>query len=372
MGYTVHSGRRLNIDAGDSLAVQHVPGRVGLPVLEVEELRHNRGNAATYGIWRVRGAAGQAVLKIYRPGAPGYTGFWPTSTEPTHWNYWRRESLAYAEGLTSTAYAEAGVSGPEMLETNVRADGLVELWLDYVPGSGGFEWSPSRIARFAYELGAGQARWTGRVPDLPWLSRGWLRQYLADGPPLSVNIEDSDWGHPDVAFWPDPVRQRLRRLWAERNQTLAVAQGVERTLCHLDVWPANLIDVGGRSVLLDWAFAGEGAVGEDISNLILDSFTDGLMDPDLLPEIAEGCVDGYLKGLRDGGWSGSEDAVRVAVGACGAAKFSWFGPAVLGRAVSNDVGSSNYSQDESAELVVKRVAGLVTLIADWARVAGSR
>ncbi|WP_232430489.1 hypothetical protein [Salinispora pacifica] len=55
MGHTAHSGRRLNIDAGDSLAVQHVPGRVGLPVLEVEELRHNKGNAATYGIWRVRG-----------------------------------------------------------------------------------------------------------------------------------------------------------------------------------------------------------------------------------------------------------------------------------------------------------------------------
>lgn len=261
MGPTAHFGRKLHVGAGQSLAVHHIPSRVGLPVLEVEELRHNKGNAATYGIWRVRGAAGQAVLKIYRPGAPGYTGFWPTSTEPTHWNYWRREPLAYAEGLTSTVYAEAGVSGPEMLETNVRADGLVELWLDYVPG---------------------------------------------------------------------------------------------------------------RSVLLDWAFAGEGAVGEDISNLILDSFTDGLMDPDLLPEIAEGCIDGYLKGLRDGGWSGSEDAVRVAVGACGAAKFSWFGPAVLGRAVSNDVGSSNYSQDESAEVVVKRVAGLVTLIADWARVAGSR
>ncbi|WP_245603487.1 hypothetical protein [Salinispora cortesiana] len=96
----------------------------------------------------------------------------------------------------------------------------------------------------------------------------------------------------------------------------------------------------------------------------------GLMDPDLLPEIAASCLDGYLKGLRDGGWAGSEDAVRVAVGACDAAKFSWFGPAVLGRTVSNDLGSSNYSKDEAAELVVERVAGMVTLITDWARLAG--
>ncbi|WP_245603488.1 hypothetical protein [Salinispora cortesiana] len=133
----------LEIGEGESVAVHHVPDRVGLPVLELEELRHNKGNAATYGIWRVRGTPGQAVLKIYQPGTPGYSGYWPTSAEPAHWNYWRRESLAYAEGLTSTAYAEAGISGPELLETTVRADGMVELWLDHVCGAGGFEWSPT-------------------------------------------------------------------------------------------------------------------------------------------------------------------------------------------------------------------------------------
>jgi Phosphotransferase enzyme family len=229
----------------------------------------------------------------------------------------------------------------------------------------------ARTARFAYELGAGQARWAGRVPGSAWLSRRWLAQYLAEGPPLSVEVQDAFWNHPAVAAWPAPVRRELRRLWVQRGRLLAAAEATERTLCHLDVWPANLIDSQGRSVLLDWSSVGEGAVGEDVSNLILDSFADGLMDAELLPEVAETTTDRYLQGLRDGGWSGSPDRVRTAIAACGAAKYSWLGPAILGRAVRDDLGTSSYNRDGSAESVVRRVAGLLALIADWAQAAAT-
>src|ERR1051326_5646847 len=90
---------RMELGNGPAPAVHHVPDRVGLPVVEAEVLRHNKGNAATHGIWRVRGSVGTAVLKIYEPPAAGYAGYWPTSDDPTHWNYWRREPTAHAEGL---------------------------------------------------------------------------------------------------------------------------------------------------------------------------------------------------------------------------------------------------------------------------------
>jgi hypothetical protein len=54
-----------------------------------------------------------------------------------------------------------------LLEANTRADGGVELWLADVGGTAGWDWPVPRLARFAYELGAAQARWAGRVPDLP-------------------------------------------------------------------------------------------------------------------------------------------------------------------------------------------------------------
>jgi hypothetical protein len=90
------------------------------------------------------------------------------------------------------------------------------------------------------------------------------------------------------------------------------------------------------------------------------------MDAALLPEIAAGVTDGYLRGLRDAGWPGSADSVRAAIAASGAAKYSWFGPWWVSRAVRDDLGPSSYGQDRSAAAGVNRVTGLVTLIAEWA------
>ena len=69
---------------------------------------------------------------------------------------------------------------------------------------------------------------------------------------------------------------------------------------------------------------------------------------------------------RDGGWAGSDDAVRTAIYASGAAKYSWFSPAMALRAARDDLGRSSYRQDTSAAAAIRRLTPLVTLIADWA------
>ena len=362
-------GIRLEAADGTVLTCAELPALLGT-VQAVEPLRHGLGNTATRGIWRVLGAAGSAVLKVAGPpAATQTTKAFPAGDEPAHWNYWRREALAYQTGLAATAYAGAGITAPALLAASDRADGAIELWLADVSGTPGFGWPVPRLARFGYELGAAQAQWAGRVPGTPWLSRRWLAQYLAEGPPRLFSVRAADWDHPSIAVWPAKVRRELQRLWEAPQRALATAEGAERTLCHLDVWPANLVDDAGASVLLDWSFAGEGAVGEDAANLIIDSCADGLMDVALLPEIAETVTDGYLRGLRDAGWPGSPDSVRAAIAACGAAKYSWFGPAVLSRAIRDHLGPSSYGQDRSAGEAVRRVTGIVTLIAEWAILA---
>jgi hypothetical protein len=361
-----HQGIQLEAAGGSVVTCAELPSVLG-EVRAVEPLRHGLGNTATRGIWRVIGTAGSAVLKVAGPptGADPAKAF-PAGDEPAHWNYWRREALAYQTGLAETAYADAGITAPALLASGARADGGVELWLADVSGLAGFHWPVPRLARFGYELGAAQARWAGRVPGTPWLSRRWLAQYLAEGPPRLVSIQAADWDHPSVAAWPTWVCRELRRLWANPQPALAAAQAAGRTLCHLDVWPANLVDHAGASVLFDWSFAGEGAIGEDAANLIIDSCADGLMDVALLPEITESVTGGYLRGLRDAGWPGSADSVRATIAACGAAKYSWFGPAVLSRAIRDDLGRSSYGQDRSPAEAVRRVTGIVTLIAEWA------
>ena len=356
------------LDVGDNrtIVLAHLPARLGSTVTNVQELRHNKGNEATYGIWRVTGTSGSAVLKIFRPPTGDWAAYWPTSDEPTHWNYWRRESLAYTRGLVF-AYADAGVVPPAMLACVNRSDGMVELWLEYVDGVDGFSWTPERVGRLAYELGGGQARWAGRVEPTSWLSRRWLAQYMTEGPSRGITIQPEDWDDPAVAAWPVVVRHELRRLWQERHRALAATEAAERTLCHLDVWPANSIDEDGRSVQLDWAFAGEGAVGEDIGSLVLHCFTDGLMSVDLLPEVTAKCIDGYLQGLADGGWKGSADGVRIAIAASGIAKYSWFGPNFISRVTQGSVIASDYRSDGSGTAAVESAAPLVALIAEWSK-----
>lgn len=343
-------------------------------------LRHNAGNAATGGIFRVRRDPARGprppsrILKIARPPAnPPATATasaWQTSDAPDHYNYWRREVYAYETGFAYAAFRDGGIRAPRLDAVVDRKDGGIELWLEDIDGKAGFELSVARLGRFAYELGAAQGRWAQRVPppvELPWLSRRWLAQYLTAGPGANVRIADADWdGKPVATAWPTPVRRALRRLWETRMQVLATVEALPRTLCHLDVWPANLIeDASGASVLLDWTFVGEGAIGEDPANLIIDSVTDGLMDISLLPPIAEAVIDGYTGGLADGGWHGAADDVRAAIAACAVAKYSWLGARAVAVAAHGTKSANAYNQDDSPAETLARITPLAELLARW-------
>ena len=55
----------------------------------------------------------------------------------------------------------------------------------------------------------------------------------------------------------------------------------------------------GEVVLLDWAFVGDGALGEDIGNLVRASVLDLLLAHELLDQLDERLTSAYLDGLRE-------------------------------------------------------------------------
>ena len=122
------------------------------------------------------------------------------------------------------------------------------------------------------------------------------------------------------------------RLHEQRESLLGLIETLPRTLCHLDVWENNLIRrADGEVVLIDWAFAGDGAVGEDIGNLILNV----ALPDDALADVDRRLTDAYLGGLREAGWAGDERAVRLAICAS-AVKYDWLTPYCLEHASADE------------------------------------
>jgi hypothetical protein len=280
-------------------------------------LRYNPFNAVTQGIDRVAGADGRQLVRKRlgrrKPGAPEH---WLASEDLRHWNYWRREAEAYRSRELAASLAGTGLAMPaaDVLDT---PDGT-DLLLEDVEGRPGAEFDLDDHIALARGLG----RWQARAPlNLPWLSAGFLRSYSASRPaPADV---DAAWQHPLIAgTWPKGLRSGWSRLVRARDRLLDVMESLPRVTAHLDVWPANEIrrdtaSAAGEIVLLDWAFCGDGAVGEDVGNHVPDSALDLFWPSDRLRSLDEAVFAAYVAGLRDAGWRGDERVVRLGmVGSC--------------------------------------------------------
>jgi thiamine kinase-like enzyme len=165
--------------------------------------------------------------------------------------------------------------------------------------------------------------------------RSYLRQRDGD---LELVDQTRLWNHPLLAPWfPHAPIDRLRAMRRDQPRFLAALDALPRTLCHLDLHPANLFgdNDADSTTAIDWSFVGIGAIGEDAGNLVPDAVLDFHVAPARLDDLYETVADGYTAGLRDSGWRGPDTAVRLGMAATIAAKYAWIAPAML-RAISED------------------------------------
>lgn len=231
----------------------------------------------------MRAAGDVAVLKLLRLDAAPHPR-WPSRPDPEDPYYWRREPIAYDSGLLESF----GV--PRRRACVDRGDGSLALWLD--DGGDPPPWTPDLLGSAARRLGRAQAELAADPPNEPWLARGWLRVYL--------RLHDVV---PDEAL--------LDRLDASTQ-----------TVCHHDLHPDNVLGAAADSII-DWAYCGLGALGLDPGVLVADGIADQAFAAELADEVAERVWDGYLAGLRAGGWSGDEEDVRFAFARGTAQRLAW-------------------------------------------------
>ena len=161
--------------AAEARAVFGAPGSARI---SVEPLTHTVVASATAGIWRVRRGGRSAVVKVLAHRSGGHEN-WRSGESEEHWYYWRREAAAYESGLLGSL--AGGVRAPGCYLAAERDDGSVALWLEDLRGPPASAWPIARYGLAARQLGRAQGEFVaGRaLPDHRWLSRGWLRAYLA-------------------------------------------------------------------------------------------------------------------------------------------------------------------------------------------------
>jgi hypothetical protein len=250
-----------------------------------------------------------AVLKVCPPESE--------ESDPAAWDAPQREAFAYRSGFLDQL--PGPLVAPRYLGLTDRLDGSSWLWLEEIVDACPGPWSSDRYVLAARHLGRfnGAFLAVGDLADHAWLSRNWLRRYIKAEGVAAANIEVAADAPPLVhQCFPPTVILRLRDLWAERETFLRILDRLPQTMCHHDAFRRNLFarrraDGEEQTVAIDWAFAGIGAVGGELTPLVQGSL--GFFEVrDCAPrELTEAALAAYVTGLREAGWDGDERLVRL-------------------------------------------------------------
>ena len=255
-------------------------------------------NPATAGLLRCTGRARvgrlerafRAVVKIARrpKGEPDSLSYW---------NSWKREALFYRSG--HRGLRDTGLRVPAFYGEHPGKAGERWLWLEDVGEPSGTRWSLSRHALAARHLGEFGAAHQGRLPRANWVSRGWLRQALLDREASVPMLEDpATWSDERVRqAFAVPVQVRVLHLYEHAPALLDLLDALPQTLCHFDAYRANLFSNGERTVAIDWAFVGAGAVGVDLGQMIAGDLMWLHVPPERGERYVAAVLEGYLGGL---------------------------------------------------------------------------
>jgi hypothetical protein len=256
--------------------------------------------------------------------------------------YWKREVEAYQSGLLEDL--PGGLAAPRCFGTAEHPGGEYWIWLEDIKDDIGPEWPLERYGVVSRHLGHFNGAYlTGEaaIPTEPWLSSGWLRKYVARTAADVAQLRDYV-AHPLMSrAYPEDVTEATLRLWAEHETLLETLDSLPQAFCHMDAFRRNLFTQQGaegrdRTVAIDWAHAGTGAVGEEIVPLIGAGLGTSDVAMERAEELEATSLQGYLQGLREAGWTGDERSVHFAYAVASAMRYVFIGVKTWARIVLDD------------------------------------
>jgi hypothetical protein len=193
----------------------------------------------------------------------------PSALHARDHGFARREADCHGHGLLD------GIDGrlrvPRAYGWEERPDGVWWLWLEDLGDAFAVDWTPALLASAVRDLAGLHARWWGRADELAAMTFLRRRDLLGDGlwaERLARHFAAVE-AHPRraeiTAVFTPARRALLGRLAAAADPVTPAMEALTQTLLHQDVWLPNLGRREGGTVLVDWAFAGAGPAGSELS-----------------------------------------------------------------------------------------------------------
>jgi hypothetical protein len=238
------------------------------------------------------------------------------SSDPAHARYWKREALVYQSGFLERL--TGGFIAARCYAIDEPTEGEVWIWLEELQDVHGTQWPLEQYGLSARHLGAFNGLYLTHNPVATetWPTHQWLRAWLAQTEPVMAQFAELLRQPLAQRFYPPEIARAYQRLWGERERFLSALDRLPQILCHGDAWRRNLFarrnqDGREQTVAIDWDSVGIRALGEELSGFVVPPATFYELEVTDLPQLDRIAFEGYLTGLREAGWVGAPQLVRL-------------------------------------------------------------
>jgi hypothetical protein len=229
---------------------------------------------------------------------------------PSDMWYWKRELLLVQSGVMERL--PGPVKAPRFYKAEETSEGAW-LWLEYIENHRPDPWGLDDYAFAAHQLGYwnGVCTTSRFLADETWLARRHYRSWYT-----KTNPEKDFQFLLNQKYIHGESKKRYDQLWAEREMFYHALEILPQAFSHFDSQRRNLLirrgnDERDELVLLDWAMCGLGPLGAELYCLVGMSATLLEWPPSALVQLDAAAFGNYLQGLRQAGWSGDANVIRL-------------------------------------------------------------
>ncbi|MCB0098919.1 MAG: phosphotransferase [Caldilineaceae bacterium] len=260
------------------------------------------------------------ILKILKSSAPtDQLSITKAIDGQTDIDYWKRETCLFESDLFQTL--PDGVAAPHCYEIE-QLPSEDRIWMEDIAEDMAGAWPLAQYGHAARHLGRLNGHYLAKrpLPDWPWLAVKGMRQMLERSrwPKFWQDYHELSAQHAVIRDnFPHAVAQQINAIWEERERFLQTLEALPQTVQHGDTGRKNTFARKQRNgqwetVLIDWGWAGIGAVGEDLAPVVPGPviWFKGV-PPGQLFELDQLAFDNYIQGLRDVGWDEDPKLARL-------------------------------------------------------------